>query len=69
MVANPGKISNNRYESASSLEWIENLIYTVVALSIQFILGHDYAFPDGINGVTERAYGTEHCPTLQREHV
>lgn len=40
---------------AGNFEWTEHLIYTVIALAMQFVLGHDYAFPDGIDPETERA--------------
>jgi Bestrophin, RFP-TM, chloride channel len=64
MVVNPGGLtssgSNNKSDGpSSSFEWIEHLIYTIIALAIQFIFGHDYAFPDGINQVTGRACGVD----------
>lgn len=55
-----GKNDNRSYSkiwSGISFEWTEHLIYTVIALGMQFAFGHDFAFPDGLNPDTNQACG------------
>ena len=42
-------------EGKLTFDWTEHLVYTVIALVIQFVLGHAYCFPDGLWDETQRA--------------